>query len=297
MKTLIATVLSLAITSSAFAADRAVIDRFSDQAGHLFNRNQNPALPAADAPINFDQGPFITRGFGPSGEKVSYYNFDVQSEKTAPIYVLFRAGDSAPVQGQDNIVGVIPGDSGYSDFWNVVKVTVPQDYVPNSLHSVADLLDQFFPMQATTTIVNCPVVPAGSTAQLRYNGNADTGLHNGWYNGLQVSYFNFSEKDLALTSGQKVPTSPIYVSFNKNPDMADPTSGPASGFVAESSGQTHNVIASLPEDDFYSPLWDVNVFDNQAFASVSDLSTASLAHRLANHVAKVNCPVVSKSAN
>ncbi len=30
----------------------------------------------------------------------AYYNFDVQSTVPAPIYVLFRDGESMPVQGQ-----------------------------------------------------------------------------------------------------------------------------------------------------------------------------------------------------
>src|SRR5579872_5139098 len=53
------------------------VDRFSDAFAHLFRRSANSALPAANAPINCDQGPFITHGLGPNGERVTYYNFDV----------------------------------------------------------------------------------------------------------------------------------------------------------------------------------------------------------------------------
>jgi hypothetical protein len=62
---------------------------------------------------------------GPNGEKSIYYNFDVLSTTPAPIYVLFRSGDTASVKGQLNIVNVVPGDTGYNDFWLVNKVTVP----------------------------------------------------------------------------------------------------------------------------------------------------------------------------
>ncbi len=68
---------------------------------------------------------FNTHGLGPNGEKTIYYNFDVLSTTPAPIYVLFRMGETTPVSGQLNIVNVIPGDAGYNDFWLVTKVTVP----------------------------------------------------------------------------------------------------------------------------------------------------------------------------
>ena len=51
-------------------------------------------LPAANAAVNFDQAPFITKGKGPTGQNVEYYNFDVQPVNPAPIYVLFKEGST-----------------------------------------------------------------------------------------------------------------------------------------------------------------------------------------------------------
>ncbi len=108
---------------------------------------------------------------------------------------------------------------------------------------------------------------------------------------MHVHYFTFDEKALTLGADGKVPVSPIFVTFNKNP--ADPGGGPPSGFVTEpGSMQTHNVVASTPADTTYSPLWSVNVYDNADFSSVSDLTTAA-ATLLAPDVALVNCPLVS----
>ena len=42
-------------------APRAVIDRFSDTAGHLFVRSADASLPSAGVAIDFDREPFITR--------------------------------------------------------------------------------------------------------------------------------------------------------------------------------------------------------------------------------------------
>jgi hypothetical protein len=272
-------------------SEHAVIDRFSSLAGHLQMRDSMNHLPGANRPVDFDVPPFVTTGLGPHGEVVMYYNFDVQSTTPAPIYVLFRKGDSQPVAGQLNIVDVIPGDTGYNDFWQVTKVTVPADYVANSVGSLKAIKDAGYPIEPTDTLVNCPIVPDGSTAIHRLSGN-DTGLHNGWYRNKVVSYFNFSEAPLKVTADGLVPVSPIYVSFNVNP--GDPNGGPPSGFkMVMGSMQTHNVVSTLPGDMEYSPLWLVNPYDNMAFGSVMNLDTAMSSKVLARGVATVNCPVYS----
>lgn len=273
-------------------ASRVAVDRFSADAGNLFVRDSTNGLPEADAPIDFDQGPFITKGLGPSGEVVEYYNFDVMPTQPAPIYVLFRDGESAPVQGQLNIIDVIPGDSGYNDFWHVHKVTVPADYVANTVASLDGIVAEGYTIEATDILVNCPVVPDGSTATKRAGGGA-AGLIEGWYRDQVVTYFSFEEKALTTTpSSPTVPLSPIYVTFNINPD--EDGGGPPSGFVTEgTTDQTHNVVATLPSDADYSPLWVVNAYDNADFDSVSDLATAMAATILGQGIATVNCPLVT----
>jgi hypothetical protein len=276
-------------------APKASIDRFSAQAGTLFVRDAANGLPGPNQPIDFDQGPFITQGLGPDGEVVKYYNFDVQPTTAAPIFALFKAGANAPVEGQLNIVDVIPGDAGYNDFWHVHKVTVPDDYVANTITSVAELMAAGYPIESTDIIVNCPVVPDDSTATLRLGG-ADAGLTMGWYKDQVIYYFNFTEKQLTATpppgGHPQVPIADILVTFNINPDQ--PNGGPPSGFMTEpGSAQTHNVVDTLPSDPGYSPLWDVDVYDNASFDSVHDWASAQAAPLLGMGVALVNCPVVS----
>jgi hypothetical protein len=272
-------------------SQRAPIDRFSPSAGHLQVRDGMNGLPGPNQAVDFDRPPFVTTGLGPHGETVMYYNFDVQSTTPAPIYVFFRQGENIPVAGQLNIVDVIPGEAGYNDFWQVYKVTVPGDYLANSIGSLQALLAAGYSIQKTATLVNCPIVPEGSTAIQRLRGN-DAGLHLGWYRNKIVSYFNFSEAPLAVTPDGKVPVSPIYVAFNVNP--GEPDGGPASGFkTAMGSRQTHNVVASLPGDVGYSPLWLVNPYDNMDFGKVMNLATAMDSMVLARGVATVNCPIYS----
>ena len=263
------------------AVAAVAVDRFAD--GALFNRAGNPALPAANAPINFDQKPFLTKGFGPNGEVALYYNFDVQPQAPAPIWVFFREGENTPLAGQGNIIDVIPGEVGYNDFWLVNRVDVPADYVANTVTSAEAVVAAGFTVTPTDIIVNCPVVPAGSTASFRNGaGNADAVV--GWYKGQGVHYFEFSEK--ALT-GPAVPTSPIFVQFAGN--------DPAMGFMEEpgGAGQTHNVLGTLPADDTYSPLWKVTVLDSAGFDAVSNLATAEAATVADPNGPLVNCPVVN----
>ena len=262
----------------------AAIDRFSAAAGTLMVRDDSGALPGPNEPINFDMPPFITQGLGPGGQVVQYYNFDVQPVAPAPIWVLFREGEDTPAQSP--VIDVIPGDEGYNDFWGMIKVTVPADYAANSVTSLAGITAAGYAMENTGVIINCPVVPKGSTAMLR-GGSESNGLHAGWYKDMVVYYFTFEEKGL---SGAAVPLSPIYVTFNAN-------GMPPSGFVMEEgTAQTHNVVATIPSDDDYSPLWLVSVYDNADFDSVSDLASAEAANILAAGVATVNCPVVSVEA-
>jgi hypothetical protein len=277
-------------------ATLASIDRFSDGFAHLFKRSDSPAFPAANAPIDFDQGPFITRGLGPNGEKVTYYNFDVLPAAAAPIFVFFTEGSTTELVGQLHVIDAVPGDPGYNDFWQVTQVMVPSSYVPNSVTSLAEIHAAGFPVTPTANLVNCPVVPDGSKARLRYSPKESADLVSGWYRGQIVKYFSFNERMLMTGgSGGGVPTAPIYVTFNVNPDPNNPMSGPPSGFKTEpSSMQTHNVVGVLPEDSAYSPLWMVVAYDNASFGSVSGLGKAQQAPVLVPNAGLVNCPIVAK---
>jgi hypothetical protein len=268
-------------------APRVAVDRFSSTAGMLFVRGAANGLPAANAPIDMDTGPFITTGFGPGGEHIKYYNFDVQPTAPAPIYVLIRQGETSPVPNQLNIVDLIPGQQGYNDFWRVMKVTVPASYVANTITSVEQIRTKGLVVEPTNTIVNCPIVPEGSVARL---GGGAHGLTHGWYRNQVVAYFNFDEAGISATPQGLVPLATIFVSFTVNPNQ--PNGGPPSGFKTEpGSLQTHNVATSLPGPAGYSPLWSVVPFDNNAFPKVHDLASAAAAPNF-GAAAIVNCPIV-----
>jgi hypothetical protein len=272
---------------------RVSVDRFSAAAGHLMVRSATNGLPAPNVAIAFDNAPFITTGLDKNGAVIKYYNFDVQSITPDDIYVFFKAGASTPITGQNNVIPTIPGETGYSDFWRVNMVTVPDSYVPNTLTSEAAIKASGYTITRTNMIVNCPVVPAGSTCTHSFAAGVATSLSLGWYKDQVVSYFSFGEKDIMTTAAGLVPVSKIYVMFNIDPSTSNPSSGPASGFKTEAANtsQTHNVLSTLPTDATYSPLWDVQVIGNSNFASITNLATATgVTSDPAG--ATVNCPVL-----
>lgn len=278
-------------------ADKVAIDRFSDAFANLFRRSANPALPLPNTPFSFDDPslPFHARGLGPNGEKVEYYNFDVARLSPAKLYRVV-GNDGTPVPGQLDIATTIPGDAGSNDFVRVSKVQVPGTYQANSLASEQEVLASGYPITETAELRNVVMVPFGTTASLRYGKAPDSvAAESGWYKGKLVQWLGFDEKpDVAVSKAGTIPAIQIFVTFNKNPDAADPTSGPPSGFVIEpGSSQTHNVVAYLPQASAYSPLWLVNVYDNADFASVHDLASAQAAKLLGADVAAVNCPLVA----
>ena len=266
----------------------AAVDRFSDKAAHLQLRTPDNHIPGPNQPVDFDTGPFITQGLSPTtGKPVRYYNFDVQTTTPAPVYVLYREGEDKPVAGQLDIIDTLPGEKGYNDFRQVWKVTVPKDYVANTIADAGALRGAGCKMEQTPALRNMPVVPDKSTAKARLKGERGE-LQRAWYQGQVAKFFSFDEAPL---NGSNVPLSPIYVTFNTNPDQ--PNGGPGSGFKAEpNSEQTHNVPATLPGDAGYSPLWLVAVYDNANWPEVKDLKTALEAKVLAPAAATVNCPVV-----
>lgn len=270
-------------------APRVAVDRFTSTA-KLFVRTATNTLPGPNKPIDMDTGPFITLGLGPNGERIKYYNFDVQPVGPAPIFVLVRQGETDAVRDQLNIVDVIPGDAGYNDFWQVMKVTVPANYVANTVTSVDEIRTRGYRVEPTTMIVNCPIVPEGSIARLRLGGGS-AALTHGWYRGNVVAYFNFDEAPITTTAQGTVPLASIFVSFKINPDQ--PAGGPPSGFKTEpESEQTHNVAASLPGQPGYTPLWSVRPWNNTAFDVVHDLASALVAPGF-DPAGNVNCPIVS----
>lgn len=216
------------------------------------------------------------------GREVQYYDFGTNtplaegnSVLTAPIYAFITGmdaqGNPELVEGQHNIIAVVPGDEGYSDLWQVMLVTVGADYVPDSVKSAADVMSGGYEVTETDMFVNCPVVPEGTTLE---GGEA---LVQGWYNNEAVFYPDF---------GANAPVAiPIWVFIT---GMA-PDGSPQ--FV---EGQM-NIIDAVPEDPGYSAFWRVNLVTAPAGYEANMLKSADEIREMQYTVEQtdmnVNCPV------
>ena len=266
----------------------ASVDRFSDAAGTLLKRSADKRLPAANEPIDFDTQPLNTLGLSPAGKPVLYYHLDVQSTTPAPVYLLYREGEEKPVEGQLDVIDTLPGEKGYNDFRQLWKVSVPRDYVANTISDAATLRRAGYKMEKTDALLNMPVVPDKSRAHVRFGGGQHE-LQRAWYHGQVANYLLFDEAPLSA-SGDEVPVSPIYDGFTVNP--GEPNGG-AEFHTEPNTMQTHNIVATIPGDKDYSPLWLRVVYDAAEWASVTNLEAAQKATVIPAETLLINCPIVS----
>lgn len=272
----------------------ASVDRFQDSFATLFKRsgpafdpaNVSKVVPAPNAPIDMDKY-FLVHSLGPNGEKITYYALDVVPDQPGEAWVFVdKSGKMIP--DQLPVINTLPGDKGYNDFVRITEVMVPDDYVPNSLNSYdavkAAMEAGMVTMQQTHRIANWAVVPKGTIATQPFNGQPVSG-YRAWFKGQTASYLRFDD-NLMMGSDGKVPTSPIIVIFNNGMD-------PSMGFKAEASGQTHNVVATLPGDPGYSSLWMHNFQGKpEGFDAVHDFASATANRGADLPGILVNCPVV-----
>ncbi len=218
------------------------------------------------------------------GDEVRYYDFGMNTKlagaarvATAPIYVFIKGmkSDGTPdfVEGQHNIITVVPGDAGYSDLWQVNMVTVPGDYEADSVKSKADIDSKGYDVQAVEMFVNCPVVAAGTTLE------GGEPLVQGWKDGEEVFYPDF---------GMNAPVAvPIWVFI---------TGMDSNGMPQFVEGQ-RNVIDLVPDDAGYSAFWQVNVVTVPASYEANSVKSADEVREMDFEVTAtqmlVNCPVVA----
>lgn len=186
-------------------------------------------------------------------EPVSYWFVGFASRLTADVFFFCRKSDKLcplDVHGRlapDTYIGNpvfarIPGEAGYSPFWLMWVVRVPDDYEPNELKSAkaieqatADgrvevklyVYDHKGVIGPTETIMHCLLVLAGTA--LEDNGADAVGkkgeptvtipVRKGWHKQYRVNFFDFSfservfSPDDVTESRAYMPISDIFVLF------------------------------------------------------------------------------------
>jgi len=116
-----------------------------------FNITTGPLVNCPVVPINstIENGPNITVGWYKNAT-VHYYDFGENPTFSIPIYAFPN------VSGQFNIINAVPGEAGYSAFWNARVYTAPDGYVANTYKSFADVPSNLTVINGPQGI-NCPV--------------------------------------------------------------------------------------------------------------------------------------------
>lgn len=116
-----------------------------------------PIVPAGST---LEGGEELVQGWY-KGEEVFYPDFGDNPAVAIPIWAFITGmdadGNPQFVEGQHNIIDSVPDDAGYSAFWNVNLVTVPDGYEPDSLKSADDVINSGMDIATPGLVVNCPV--------------------------------------------------------------------------------------------------------------------------------------------
>lgn len=239
--------------------------------------------PSGETPGNGDGQELKLVSGWYKGDEVRYYDFGMNTKlasgarvATAPIYVFIKGmkSDGTPdfVEGQHNIITVVPGDAGYSDLWQVNMVTAPSGYTADSVKSKADIDSEGFAVQTVDMFVNCPVVPEGTTLE------GGEPLVQGWNDGEEVFYPDFGMNPPAAI--------PIWVFI---------TGMDSSGMPQFVEGQ-RNIIDAVPGDAGYSAFWQVNMVTVPSTYQANTAKSAADVREMDFEVTPtqmlVNCPVV-----
>jgi hypothetical protein len=119
--------------------------RLTSNSNNLSSYTDSYGGPINDSPAGFVTSAPLVAGFtrnqttgSLNGQIAWYWLVGGTSGTVNPVY-FFNYQNGAPVQGQYPIIDVKPGDIGYTHFWELNNVTVPNDYTPNTIKSLASL--------------------------------------------------------------------------------------------------------------------------------------------------------------
>lgn len=94
-------------------------------------------------------------------ESSFYFDFGpVNFTATMPVWKVDYANGTS--EGM-NLIDVIQGDAAYTPFWQLTFVTVPETVGENTVRSAAVASANGYPMNYTSTVVNCPVAYTEAT--------------------------------------------------------------------------------------------------------------------------------------
>lgn len=213
-----------------------------------------------------------------SGRKVWYWRVPPPlTDFIVPIYVLVGP-DGQPMQRP--IIDVIPGDTGYSPWWRVVRVPVTDAYAGEHIWSreAIDLGVQMGLLEApvpTERVVTCPVVRSDVRVQVDQDG---TTVAPTWalYRNQRVDWIEFDSDITVSVEDRRMPIAPFFV-FQRI-DEPFPLVELDAGFDLDGDGSlsaSNNIFQFDVGEVGYTPFWyPVRVRTVSDFVSIDTASTA-----------------------
>ncbi len=149
------------------------------------------------------------------GKVVRYWDFGPTTDRVAGVYVLARGGPEGPEPVADHppVFDTIPGEPGYSPFWQMSWVIVSEAWSGQRLPSLAAIQQAkaaglVSGLQPTPMNVNCPVVASG-VALDQGPGREPLQPKTAYYEGSTVRYFDLPPP-LSLAGGEElIPAAPL----------------------------------------------------------------------------------------
>jgi hypothetical protein len=198
--------------------------------------------------------PFVA-GF--SDGQIAWYWFVGPTNNTInPVYI-FQYSTGQAVQGQFPIIDVKPGGQGYTHFWEIMNVTVPSTYVPNTIKSLTTLnhaqQNGLVSISDSKRALNGPIIAHDAKAEVV---NGEPLITSIWYRS-KLSSMAIFETNLG---GSRVPAIPIWL-IQREPDNY-PLLEWVAGKDLNGDGDlsdSNDLIGATPGQPGYSPLWLVQI--------------------------------------
>ena len=137
----------------------AAVDQFGDKAATIQVRSADNHLPGPNEPVDFDTGPSSRKGCRRARASRCAITISTSRDDTGAGLRPVPRGRRQARAGQLDIVDTLPGEKGYNDFRQVWKVSVPKDYVANTITDAGALSQAGYKSKRPIRCVTCRWCP------------------------------------------------------------------------------------------------------------------------------------------
>ncbi len=250
---LLVVALIVGVVGGYFVASRLNNNEVSQSAFLPYNDNNGGVVD--DSQNGYVTSAALVAGFS-RGQIAWYWLMGPTNSSVNPVY-FFQYQSGGPVQGQNPIIDLKPGDKGYTHFWEIYNVTVSNSYMPNTIKSVATLKRAQQAGLATISdskrVINGPLV--GRNLKITVV-NGEPQFLPVWYRTETATMAVF---ETSLPSGT-VPSISIWL-IQRASDSCPLLEALCNKDLNHDSDikDSNDLIGTTPGQAGYSPLWAVSI--------------------------------------